>query len=98
MGWGRRETGYRDDILKIIGDLGHHGLSGTGDITVEVSGDGTSWYAWRRTITGWVFAIGAAGPPPDQWRYDGAEPPGGFPGTSADWGADPLARTVSPNW
>jgi hypothetical protein len=28
MGWGRRETGYRADILDVVGDLSSHGLSG----------------------------------------------------------------------
>ncbi|OWY62443.1 hypothetical protein B7486_58400, partial [cyanobacterium TDX16] len=77
MGWGRRETGYRADILDVVGDLSRQGLSGDGGIEVRVSPDGNSWYAWRRTVSGWVFAIGAAGPPPDQWEYDGPQPPSG---------------------
>lgn len=98
MGWGRRETGYRADILDVVGDLSSHGLPGDGGITVLVSPDGGSWYAWRRTPSGWVFAIGAAGPPPDQWEYDGAEPPSGFPGESSDWGSGPLDYSSAPNW
>jgi hypothetical protein len=47
---------------------------------------GRAWYAWRRTVTGWCFAIGAAGPPPDRWEYDGPEPPGGFPSKGRGWG------------
>ena len=42
--------------------------------------------AWRRTIAGWCFAIGAAGPPPDQWLDDGPNPPRGFPGEDPEWG------------
>lgn len=98
MGWGRRESGYRSDILDVVGDLNRHGLSGDGHIVVELSADGASWKAWRRTITGWVFAIGAAGPPPDQWLYDGPEPPLGFPGSSPDWGASPFETNAGPNW
>lgn len=98
MGWGRRETGYRADILDVVGDLSSHGLPGDGGITVMVSPDGGSWYAWRRTPSGWVFAIGAAGPPPDQWEYDGPEPPSGFPGESSDWGSGPFDYSSAPNW
>lgn len=98
MGWGRRETGYRADILDVVGDLSSHGLPGDGGITVMVSPDGGSWYAWRRTPSGWVLAIGAAGPPPDQWEYDGPEPPSGFPGESSDWGSGPFDYSSAPNW
>jgi len=98
MGWGRRETGYRADILDVVGDLSRHGLPGDGDIQVAVSASGESWYAWRRTISGWVFAIGAATEPPDQWECDGPEPPDGFPGQSHDWGTGPFLNDASPNW
>jgi len=98
MGWGRRETGYRADILDVVGDLTSHGVPGDGGIQVRVSPDGGSWYAWRRTVSGWVFAIGAAGPPPDEWQYDGPQPPLGFPGESPDWGSGPLHYDAAPNW
>lgn len=98
MGWGRRETGYRADILDVVGDLTSHGIAGDGGIEVQVSSDGESWFAWRRTVTGWVFAIGAAGPPPDQWQFDGPEPPAGFPGESPEWGSDPQDYEAGPNW
>ena len=66
---------YRDDLLQIIGkDLTRSGLPEESGITLRVSEDGQSWYAWRRTVTGWCFAIGAAGPPPNQWEFDGLEP------------------------
>lgn len=87
MGWGRRETGYRADTLVVVGDLRSHGLPGDGGIEVRVSPVGSTWYAWRRTMSGWVVAIGAAGPPPGQWEYDGPAPPSGFPGESSDWGS-----------
>lgn len=98
LGWGRRDMGYRADILDVVGDLSSYGLSGDGGITVLVSPDGGSWYAWRRTASGWVFAIGAGGPPPDQWEYDGAEPPSGFPGESSDWGSGPHDYSTAANW
>lgn len=98
MGWGRRETGYRSDILDVVGDLTSHGLPGDGGIEVHVSPNGGSWYAWRRTISDWVFAIGAAGPPPDEWQYDGPQSPSGFPGESPDWGSGPFDYDAAPNW
>jgi hypothetical protein len=98
MGWGRRETGYRADILEVVGDLSRHGLPADGDIQVALSASGESWYAWRRTVSGWVFAIGAATEPPDQWEFDGPKPPGGFPGESADWGPGPFMSDTAPNW
>lgn len=98
MGWGSRETGYRADILDVIGDLDSRGLAGDGGIELRVSAHGGSWYAWRRTVSGWVLAIGAAGPPLNEWRYDGPEPPSGFPGESPDWGSSPFEDDASPNW
>jgi hypothetical protein len=53
---------------------------------MKVAKNGKAWYAWRRTVTGWCFAIGAAGPPPDRWEYDGPEPPGRFPSKGRGWG------------
>jgi hypothetical protein len=49
-------------------------------------------------VTGWCFAIGASGAPPDQWEFDGPEPPTGFPGADAKWGAGPFTMDVNPNW
>lgn len=60
--------------------------------------DGQRWWAGRRTITGWYLAIGAAGPPPDQWEYDGEAPPGGFPGEHPDWGDRPFSFDACANW
>lgn len=50
-----------------------------------VSDDADSWFAWRRTAPGWVFAIGANGPPPSFWSYDGPDPPGGTPCEGTTW-------------
>lgn len=75
MGWYRRRGGrHPPDLLNRLGDdFTHHGLPQPSGITMKVSEDGQAWYAWRETVTGWVFAIGAAGPPPEQWECDGAE-------------------------
>jgi len=82
-----RQLGHYGNGRRYLVDLvaGHpedysgDGLPEEPDITLIVSGDGQSWYAWRRTITGWCFGIGAARPPNDKWKYEGAEPPPGAP-------------------
>ena len=99
MGWHRNGGRYRRDMLRVLGDdFTRHGLPGESGITLHVAQDGQSWYAWRRTVTGWCFAIGAAGPPPDEWTYDGPEPPKGFPGRDSSWGDGPFADRVNRNW
>lgn len=47
----------------IRSSLTRGGLPQETGITMSVAKDGQAWYAWRRTITGWCFAIGAAGSP-----------------------------------
>ena len=99
MGWHRRCGRYRCDLLKFLNDdIVGYGLPRESDIRLHVAEDGQLWYAWRRTVTGWCFAIGAAGPPPDQWRYDGPGPPKGFPGKDSSWGDGPFADRVNRNW
>ena len=99
MGWHRNRGRYRRDLLRVLGDdFTRHGLPTESGITLHVAADGQIWYAWRRTVTGWCFAIGAAGPPPDQWTYDGPEPPGSFPGKDPSWGSGPFADEVNRNW
>jgi hypothetical protein len=98
MGWYRRQGGrYRSDLLEIIGDFSTQGLKGEHGIELRVRRDGQAWYAWRRTVSGWVFAIGSAKNPPDQWLYDGADPPRGFPGKDKSWGKQ-LSTDASKNW
>jgi hypothetical protein len=100
MGWYRNRGGrYRTDMLaRLSNDFTRQGLPQDHAITMRVRDDGQAWYAWRRTITGWCFAVGAAGPPPDQWEYDGAEPPSGFPGEDSAWGDGPFDFETSRNW
>ena len=68
------------------------------DVTMKVAPKGKAWYAWRRTVSGWCFAIGSAKAPPDQWRYDGAEPPTGFPGKDSKWGPTAFEQTINWDW
>ena len=83
---------YRNDkvfaaIIQITSEK--HGLPAPHDIQLHVSADGQSWYAERETVTGHWFAIGAAGPPPDQWFYDGSTRPVGYPNENEwdQWGS-----------
>jgi hypothetical protein len=84
MGWYQNRGGrYRPELLDL---LDPDGLPDDHGINLNVSNDGQAWWAWRRTVTGWCFAIGANEIPPDQWLYDGADPPNGFPGKGPVWG------------
>jgi hypothetical protein len=95
-GWYRRDDRYRDDLLDKLGDFRRKGLPNPHGIVMHVSKDGQRWYAYRRTVSGWVFAIGAAGPPTDQWRSDRPEPPNEPPGDSKDWTTDRFDHSL--NW
>jgi hypothetical protein len=99
-GWYINQGGrYRKRVLTFLdSEQDRHGLPAEHGITVKIREDGQAWYAWRRTVSDWCFAIGAAGPPPDQWEYDGVEPPGGFPGEDPAWGDSPLSYRESSNW
>lgn len=64
MGWYRNRGGrYRQELLDILGDFTKQGLPAEHGIELHVAPDGQRWWAGRQTITGWYFAIGAAGPP-----------------------------------
>jgi hypothetical protein len=100
MGWYRREPqGYKPYLLERIGDdFSRQGLPTQSRIVMTVSDDGKRWYAWRRTIGGHYFAIGASGGPPNQWLYDGRNPPTDFPGVAPEWGNSPFEDEAAPNW
>lgn len=103
MGWYRNaDQGgrYRADLLDAVlqNDFTRNGLPKDSGIVMAVSEDGQAWYAWRRTVSGWCFALGASGPPPNQWEYDGPEAPQGFPGEDDCWGSQPLSSEVGRNW
>ena len=88
MGSYRNRGGrYRPELVEILkSGFEHCGLPPDHGITLWVADDGQSWWAYRRTVTGWCFAIGAADPPSDEWLYDGPEPPTGPPGEDPAWG------------
>ncbi|MEX2236900.1 MAG: hypothetical protein WEB00_05090 [Dehalococcoidia bacterium] len=88
---------YRADLLPLVAShFERHGLPKQHGIEMLVSPEGTGWWAFRRTVTGWWFAIGAAGPPPDEWLYDGPLPPSGMP-AEPEWDRFAPGR-ASRNW
>ena len=93
-GWYRREpVGYKPDLIeRFSDDFTAQGLPIPSGITMVVFDDGQRWYAWRRTPGGHHFAIGASKAPPNQWRYDGPDPPRDFPGIGAEWGDTPFSE------
>lgn len=96
MGWYRNapRDRYKTKLADVMSAF-TRGLPDDHGIHMHVRKDGRAWYAWRRAVTGWVFAIGASGPPPDQRFYDGPEPPDGYPGSDPAW-SKPHER--GPNW
>jgi hypothetical protein len=99
MGWYRNDGRYRSDLIDVLNDdFTYYGLTQPSGITLRVAGDGQAWYAWRRTVSAWVFALGAASEPPDQWEYDGPHPPDGFPGEDPAWGPKAFSGEVNRNW
>jgi hypothetical protein len=99
MGWYRTLGGqYKPDLLEILAyDSSLKRLPTDHGIHLVVAKNRRSWYAWRRTVSGYCFAIGAAKAPPDQWLYDGPEPPKGFPGRDPVWGSAPFGPDEA-NW
>lgn len=97
--WHDRKGKYRDDPIQLFEPgFRNKGLPYEHGITLHVAENGQAWWAWRRTITGWCFAIGAAGPPPDEWEFDGPAPPDGFPGQDHRWGDEPFSLDFNSNW
>lgn len=97
MGWHRRRGGkYRKGLVEVLGDFASHGLPSEHGIVMHVRKGRQAWYAYRTTVSGWVFAIGAAKAPPDEWLFDGPQPPRGYPGSDSSWGES--AFTTPANW
>jgi hypothetical protein len=96
VGWYRNDGRYRKDLLQMLRDLTSHGLPLNHGISMHVSPEGESWWAWRRTPSGQVLGIGANSPPLTQWLYDATEPPQGGPAPGSGWGDEPF--DTPPNW
>jgi hypothetical protein len=97
MGWHNRNGHYRADLLEFMDDFTSQGLPVDHGIVMRLHKEG--WYAYRRTVGGWVLGIGAVGPTPDQWFFDGPEPPEGLL-RGKGWGAHPHEETSNwgPQW
>ena len=96
MGRHNNNGRYCRDLLDVIGSFERQGLPAEHGITMRVNKSGQAWYAWRRLPIGHVLAIGANGPTPIEWLYEGEEPPKGFPGQDASWADTPFS--TPPNW
>jgi hypothetical protein len=96
MGWYNQRKRYRKDFITIVNDFSLQGLPGDHGVVMRVRKDGQAWYAYRRTVTGWVLGIGANKGTPDQWFYDGPEPPTSYPRPVPGWGNAAHADTI--NW
>lgn len=76
---------YRADLMDAVSNLLTSKELPDPDIVMTVKKNGRAWYAWRRTVGGWSLGVGAKGPPPDRWSYEGEEPPSGFPKKAEGW-------------
>jgi hypothetical protein len=76
---------YRADLRDAVSNLLTSKELPDPDIVMTIRKNGRAWYAWRRTVGGWSLGVGAKGPPPDRWSYEGEEPPSGFPKKAERW-------------
>ena len=92
----RKNGGRYQTDLAVEALAEREGLPIPSGIRIHVNRSGQRWYAERRTITGHWFAMGAAGPPTDQWMYDGPQPPTDYP-NETEWDHW-MGGTNAPNW
>ena len=86
MGWYRNGGRYRTEARTILDtEVARGGLPESHGIELQISKDGQSWWAWRRTVSDWHFGIGATQPPADQWLFDGPSEPQGPPTNDHGW-------------
>ncbi len=99
MGQHRNRLGhYFENSLILLNSSEYYGLKTDLNVTVKLSKNKQSWYAWRRTPSGWVFAAGGSKDIDFQWRYDGANPPKSFPGRIKDEWSTNLGVGAAANW
>jgi len=99
MGWYQREdlpNKYRVDPLDVLGDMVSRGLPEEHGIRMKVRRDGQAWYAYRATLSGHIFGIGAVGAPPSKLYYDGKAAPNGFPTANRGWSG--FMDETRPEW
>ena len=73
-----RDGGYRADVATRNGGW-MFSLPDDHGIVVEVSKSRKAYRAWRRTPSGWCFAVGRSNRGATTHYYDGPEPPTIFP-------------------
>ena len=93
LGWHRNQLGrFVARLAKPeVNFFGDTRLPPGAEVHFILSEDKQKWFAWRRTVTGWVFAVAGLGSDLDtQWQYDGAEPPTSWPDSErpAPWASD----------
>lgn len=72
-------------MAELVSDAGLSTLLVMPETITIANGSAEAWWAWSRSESGWVFAIGALGAQPLGWRYfDGPEAPGEGP-LGTDW-------------
>lgn len=100
LGWHRNHLGrYKEDMLDILlGDVTRKGLPADHGVELRVRKDGQAWVAWRRTPSGWYFAIGGTKHLDTQWQYDGAEPPTSFPHPKGQGWRNTTVNPSSDEW
>lgn len=97
IGWYNNGKRYRCDLLAMVSDFQWQGIPAADHgIVMKVRKDGQAWYAYRRTVTGWVLGIGANKGTPDQWFYEEPEPPTSYPHQGRGWGEAANMKTA--NW
>lgn len=95
MGHYRACGAYRHNLLDVLGDFDRQGLPHDHGIEMVVASNGASWYAWRRTPSGLILGVGAAGAPPDQWFFAAMDPPSAAPSRDQRW---EQWVSASPDW
>lgn len=102
MGWYQRDdrpNEYRKDLLDVLmaSDSKQFAFESKEPVISKVRKDGQAWYAYRVTPSGHVLGIGAGGPPPSQWFYDGPTSPSGFPSSKGAGWSDYMSP-ARPEW
>ena len=99
MGWHRKDSRYPDDLVpNLASNLERFDITSPSGVEVTLGEVGQAWAASRQTETGWWFAIGAAGPPPDRWEFDGPVRPAGLPDPDQGWVQVPSEEPGNRNW
>lgn len=89
---------YNPDLLTVMGRGGQFGLPDEHGVAMVVARDKQRWYAWRRTVTGWVLGVGGSKDIDLEWRFEGAEPPSSFPSVKNSEWATTAELEKLPDW